>query len=217
MHLADGLAPDGTRLLSSASARAMRERQVDHPAAIGARAGRGLGWALAQQPGVVEHGGDAIGVAALLLIVPEQGIAVAMLTNGGAAGPFAGNLLDPLLSDLAGIEPAPKLPLPGAGVRVPEPERYVGRYQTRPTLSEVTLDQDGRLWLTVSERNEALAMAEAAGIPAGRDRYELRRVDGDVFVLTDSPGAAVQAGEFLGAADRARFLHCSGRAAPRTD
>ena len=41
MHLADGLAPDGTRLLSSASARAMRERQVDHPAAPGACADRG--------------------------------------------------------------------------------------------------------------------------------------------------------------------------------
>ena len=101
-------------------------------------------------------------------------------------------------------------------MRVPEPERYVGRYQTRPTLSEVTLDQDGRLWLTVSERNEALTMAEAAGVPAGRNRYELRQADGDIFVLTDSSGAAVQAGEFLGGAGRARFLHCGGRAAPRT-
>jgi len=215
MHLADGLAPDGTRLLSSASARAMRERQVGHPAAIGAPAGHGLGWTLAQQPGVVEHGGDTIGVTALLRMVPEQGIAVAMLANGGEAGPFADNLLDPLLSDLAGIEPAPKLPLPDAGVRVPEPERYLGRYQTRPALSEVTLDEDGRLWLTVSERNEALTMATAAGVPAGRDRYELRQVDGDIFVLTDSSGTAVQAGEFLGAAGPARYIHCGGRAARR--
>jgi CubicO group peptidase (beta-lactamase class C family) len=79
MHLADGLTPDGTRLLSSASARAMRERQVDHPAAIGARAGHGLGWMLSKRPGLVEHGGDTIGVSALLRTVPEQGIAVAML------------------------------------------------------------------------------------------------------------------------------------------
>jgi len=215
MHLADGLAPDGTRLLSPASARAMRERQVDHPAAIGAPTGRGLGWTLAPQPGVVEHGGDTIGVMALLRMVPEQGIAVALLANGDAAGPLADNLLAPLLSDLAAIEPSPELPVPDAGVRVPEPERYVGRYETRPARSEVTLDQDGGLWLTVSERNEALTMAEAAGVPAGRYRYELRQVDGDIFVLTDSSGTAVQAGEFLGAAGPARYIHCGGRAARR--
>jgi hypothetical protein len=197
----------------------MRERQVDHPAAIGARAGHGLGWMLSKRPGLVEHGGDTIGVAALLRTVPEQGIAVAILTNGGAAGPLADNLLDPLLHDLAGVEPAPKLPSPAADVRVAEPERYVGRYQTRPTLGEVTLDEDGRLWLTVSERNEALSMAATAGIPVEPDRYELRQVDGDLFVLTDSSGAAVQAGEFLDAdaGRRARFLHHGGRAAARTD
>ena len=217
MHLADGLTPDGTRLLSSASARAMRERQVDHPAAIGERGGHGLGWMLSKRLGLVDHGGDTIGVAALLRMVPEQGIAVAVLTNGGAAGPLVDNLLDPLLRDLAGIEPAPKLPSPDAEARVPDPARYVGRYQTRPTLGEVTLDEDGRLWLTVSERNEALTIAEAAGVPAEQGRYELRRVDGDTFVLTDSSGAAVQACEFLGAdaAGRARFLHRSGRAAAR--
>jgi CubicO group peptidase (beta-lactamase class C family) len=219
MHLADGLTPDGTRLLSSASARAMRERQVDYPAAIGAPAGHGLGWMLSKRPGLVEHGGDAIGVAALLRMVPEQGIAVAVLTNGGAAGPLMDNLLDPLLRDLADTEPAPKLPSPDADARVPGPERYVGRYQTRPTLSEVTLDEDDRLWLTVSERNEALTMAAAAGVPAEQDRYELRRVDADIFMLINSSGAAVQAGEFLGAdtGGRARFLYRSGRTAARTD
>jgi Beta-lactamase len=72
MHLADGLAPGGTRLLSPPSARAMRERQVDHPAAIGAPAGHGLGWMLDSRPGVVGHGGDLIGVAALLCMGPSR-------------------------------------------------------------------------------------------------------------------------------------------------
>lgn len=218
MHLADGLVPDGTRLLSSASARAMRERQVDHLAAIGGRGGQGLGWMLAKRPGVVEHGGDAPGVAALLRTVPETDVAVAMLTNGGAPGPLVDDLIDPLLRDLAGIEPARKLPSPGADLRVAEPWRYLGRYQTRPTRFEVTADQDGRLWVTVSEHSEALAAAAMAGVPAEPDRYELRQDDGDVFVLTDPAGAAVRAVEFLGAdaTGRATFLH-TGRAAPRTD
>ena len=117
MHLADGLTPDGTRLLSPASARAMRERQVDHPAAIGGRSGHGLGWMLAKAAGVVEHGGDAPGVAALLRTVPEKGVAVAVLTNGGAFGPLTDELIDPLLRDLTGVEPAPKLRSPGPSRR----------------------------------------------------------------------------------------------------
>jgi hypothetical protein len=108
------------------------------------------------------------------------------------------------------------LPSPDAGRRTVPSERYVGRYETRPRVVEVTLDEEDRLWLTASERNEALTMTEAAGIPVETDRYELRQVEGDTFVLIDSSGAPVQAVEFLGAADRAAFLHLSGRAAPRT-
>lgn len=218
MHVADGLAPGGTRLLSVPSARVMRERQVDHPAAIAGRGGHGLGWMLAKAPGVVEHGGDAPGVAALLRTVPEEGVAVATLTNGGPFGPLIDDLIDPLLRDLAGIAPAPKLPSPSADLRVTGPRRYVGHYQTRQTVYRVTADEDGLLRVTVSEHNEALAMAATAGAPVEPERYELRQVDGDIFVLTDPAGTAVRAAAFLGAdaTGRARFLH-TGRAAPRTD
>ena len=217
MHLADGLAPDGTRLLSKASARAMRERQIDHPAAIGAPSGQGLGWMLSSRPGVVEHGGDTIGVAAMLRTAPKAGVAIAVLTNGGAGGRFIHELVDPLLGDLAAIPPAPHLPTPNASARVADHQRYLGRYQTRPTAHDVTLDEAGRLRLTSSSRNEALTMAETAGVPSSPDRHELRPVGGDTFVLTDPSGVAIRAVEFLGgdAAGRARFLH-AGRAAPRT-
>ena len=179
MHLADGLAPDGTRLLSKASGRAMRERQIDHPAAIGAPRGQGLGWMLSRRPGVVEHGGDTIGVASMLRMVPESGVAIAVMTNGGAARALMDELLDPLLGDLAAIPPDPQLPAPDAGARVAEHQRYLGRYQTRPTVHDVTLDEAGRLWLTSSSRNEALNMAETAGVPSNPERHELRPVGGD--------------------------------------
>jgi CubicO group peptidase (beta-lactamase class C family) len=216
MHLSDGLAPDGSRLLSPASVHAMRARQIDHPASIGGRSGQGLGWMLAKRSGVVEHGGDAPGVATVLQTVPTEGVAVAILTNGGEPRPLVDNLLEPLLRDLAGIAPVPKLASPSADVRPAEPWRYVGHYQTRATRYEVTAD-DGRLWVTVSEQNEALTVAALAGVPGEAGRYELRQHDGDVFVLTDPSGAAVRAAEFLGAdtTGRARFLHAS-RAAART-
>jgi CubicO group peptidase (beta-lactamase class C family) len=218
MHLADGLAPDGTRILSKASARAMRERQVDHPAAVGASSGQGLGWMLSRRPGVVEHGGNTIGVDAMLRTVPESGVAVAVLTNGGNAGALMAELLDPLLLELAAIPPATKLPAPDPGLRAAEPERYVGRYETRPDVHEVTRDEEGRLWLTSSSRNEALTMAETAGVASDPERRELRPAGGDLFVPTDPSGVARPAIEFLGrdGTGRARFLH-NGRAAPRAE
>jgi CubicO group peptidase (beta-lactamase class C family) len=217
MHLADGMAPDGMRLLSKASVLAMRERQVDHRAAIGAASGHGLGWSLSSRPGVIEHGGDAIGVTALLRLVPGKGVAVAVLTNGDSAGPFIEELADPLLADLAGVPPAAPLPRPPAGARVTEPRRYAGRYETRQTVHDVTLDPDGRLWVTVTQRNEQLAMAERAGVPGNPSRHELRPVGAGTFVLVDESGISRQAVEFMNTDDsgQAQFLH-TGRAAKRT-
>jgi CubicO group peptidase (beta-lactamase class C family) len=218
MHLSDGEAPDGTRVLSAASAQAMRKRHVDHPAAIGAASGSGLGWMLPARPGLVEHAGDTIGVAALLRIAPKHGVAIAMLTNGGHAAGLVDDLLEPLFRELAYVTPVATLPSPPAAAQGPEPRRYLGRYQTRRSRLEVALDEHSHLWLTESPRNEALTMARTAGVTAEPQRHRLRPVDGDTFVLTEPSGAAIRAVEFLGrdAAGRARFLH-TGRAAPRID
>ncbi|UPK73162.1 beta-lactamase family protein [Nocardioidaceae bacterium SCSIO 66511] len=216
MHLADGTTPDGNRLLSTHSARAMRERHAAQPAALGGSNGQGLGWFLSDGTGAVEHSGDMIGVAAMLRLVPEKGVAVAVLTNGGTPGPLIRETISPLLHDLAGVEPRPVSPPPAASARTSDPDRYVGRYETRPELNEVTADDDGRLWLTVSDRREALAMAARAGTSDEPTRVELRPIGGDVFVRTDATGARMGQVEFLGTDDsgRARFLH-TGRAQPR--
>jgi CubicO group peptidase (beta-lactamase class C family) len=218
MHLADGTAPDGTRLLSKASALAMREWQVDHPARVGAASGHGLGWSLSSRPGVIEHGGDTIGVTALLQLVPERGVAVAVLTNGDAAGRFIEEVAGPLLAALAGVPADPHLPCPSADARVPQPRRYLGRFETRQTVHDVTLDRDGRLWVTVAERNELLAMAERAGVPSNPERHELRPAGADTFILVDESGISRQAVEFLNSdsSGQAQFLH-AGRAAKRTN
>jgi len=216
MHIDGGQTPGGTRVLSPGSAQAMRQRQVDHPGATGPPTGHGLGWMLGDRPGVVEHGGDAIGVSALLRMVPASSVAVAVLTNGGAATRLM-DLLEPLLEDLAGIAPAALSP-PVTPAGVSNAARYVGRYRTRTDLYDVTLEDEGRLWLTTSEHNEALSMAHAAGVTTEPKRHELQLVGRDAFVLTSPSGAGGRTVQFLGddSTGRARFLH-TGRAAPRAD
>ncbi|MGH9172153.1 MAG: hypothetical protein ACRD0Z_14990 [Acidimicrobiales bacterium] len=149
--------------------------------------------------------------------VPDQSIAFAGLTNGGEGGALLDNLVDPLLRELAGVSPAPHAPPGDVGMSATTPEWFAGRYETRRTRGDVFLDEDGRLWLTVEERNEARAKAEAAGIPLQPQRHGLRWVGGDTFVVVDSSGATVQECRFLTAADEARFLHLGGRAARRVE
>jgi hypothetical protein len=171
---------------------------------------------LSRRPGVVEHGGNTIGVDAMLRTIPEAGVAVAVLSNGGNAGALIAELLDPLLLELASIPRAAKMPAPDPGLRAADPERYLGRYETRTVVHEVTRDEEGRLWLTSSSLNEALTMAETAGVASEPERRELRPAGGDIFVPVDPSGVARPAIEFLGrdASGCARFLH-NGRAAPR--
>jgi CubicO group peptidase (beta-lactamase class C family) len=215
LHLADGLAPDGTRLLSSHSARLMREPHVDVPATWGLPARQGLGWRLTPATGLVEHGGDAIGCGAMLRLVPDRGVAVAVLANGGDVAGLVAELCDELLGELAGVAPRPRHPVP-AGGPVRDLARYVGRYELRNQVGEVTADDAGRLWLRKSERNEAATMAALAGVTLEPVTSELRRLDGDRFLQVTRDGRAAGVVEFIGAdsAGRARYLH-SGRAAPR--
>jgi CubicO group peptidase (beta-lactamase class C family) len=215
MHLAGGLAADGTRVLSETSVRAMQEREIDHPASSTGR-GHGLGWMLSETPVVAGHGGGTIGISAMLCMVPASGVAAAVLTNGDSGSALIGALLDPLLGELAGIEKAPARSAPDASSRVAVPETYLGRYQTRVTRHDVTQDDDGRLWLVTSPLNEAQTMAGTAGVEIPSERHEMRAVGGSTFVLIESSGEPGQVVEFIGQdeAGRARLLH-TGRAAPR--
>jgi CubicO group peptidase (beta-lactamase class C family) len=85
MHMAGGVAADGTRLLSEASVRAMREQQVTLPPIALHGTGWGLGWDIFGWPGgtVIGHDGGTIGQTAYLRMVPDQDVAIALLTNGG--------------------------------------------------------------------------------------------------------------------------------------
>jgi CubicO group peptidase (beta-lactamase class C family) len=218
MHIAHGEAVDGTRVLSDTAVQMMQQRYIDHPAAVGRPSSHGLGWFLPDRAGLVEHGGGAIGVASLLRIVPEHGVAIAILTNGGDAERMINSVVDPLLSDLAEIEPPAPLPSPPRPARLAQPDRYLGQYQTRVNDHVVTQDHDGRLWLTSSSRNEKLTMAETAGVTDEPQRHELRPFNADVFLLLDQAGTVIKAVEFLGGNpdQPAQFLH-TGIAALRVN
>lgn len=85
MHLAGGVAGDGSRVLSERSVAEMQAKQADLPDVRSLGDSWGLGWMRFGWDAhrLFGHDGNTIGQSAFLRILPEQGLAVTLLSNGG--------------------------------------------------------------------------------------------------------------------------------------
>ncbi|GAA4630902.1 hypothetical protein GCM10023196_058140 [Actinoallomurus vinaceus] len=141
MHLDDGAAPDGTRLLSAESAATMRRRVVDCVDGWTFMAdGWGHGWALYDWDGVAGYGHDGAsgGQFSYLRVVPGSGVAAALLTNGGGATGLFVDLFQELLGELAGVR-MPDVFAPAAEPRPVDVAALAGTYEregVRITIGE---------------------------------------------------------------------------------
>ena len=216
LHLQDGVGPGGARLLSEESARAMREPQVEVPTGgVGeSEAHWGLGWSVYTWSGrtVVGHDGGTIGQAAFLRVVPDSGVAVALLTNGGDPYGLFRELCGELLAEVAGVELPPE-PVPSESPPPVDETRYVGRYGRAGASFEVAA-RDGDL--------VAIQTVTGLGSELTPEPIEMRLVpldaEREVF-LAQHPalkGAWLPV-RFTTLADGRRCLHIGGRATPRAD
>jgi hypothetical protein len=209
LHLADGVAPDGTRLLSEASARAMLQPQVEVPEAYGPGVHWGLGWILfGWDRGVYGHDGGTIGQSAFLRLVPGADVAVCLLANGGHAQELYDELFREILSEIADV--AVPFPLEPSPVPVDvDLQRYVGRY-AREGVEIVLRAQDGRLIATVRDTGGLAELGQQEDV----DDIEVRPVARDVFVLRASPDEAWAPAAFV-ELDGVLYLHTGVRATPK--
>jgi CubicO group peptidase (beta-lactamase class C family) len=143
VFLDGGVAQDGSRVLSADSVAAMLQPQVPVAARWTEGNHRGLGWTLFDWDGrrVLEHGGGTPGHRSYFEVVPDRGVAIALLTNGRNV--FAGQLYRELLSELCELE-RPSMPQPvpdGAPVAA---DAIAGRYVRFGVEVDVEL-RDGAL------------------------------------------------------------------------
>jgi CubicO group peptidase (beta-lactamase class C family) len=105
MHLADG-EYRGTRVLSPASAHAMRAQQ----APADPFRTWGLGWSRIEVGGElgIEHGGATNGFRAKLLLLPERNAAIALLTNHENGGPAMAEIARVWQREAFGLVSAPR-------------------------------------------------------------------------------------------------------------
>jgi CubicO group peptidase (beta-lactamase class C family) len=127
MHLAGGLAADGTRVLSESSAGQMAEHQADLPDKFILGDSWGLGWIRFGWNGsaLIGHDGNTIGQAGVPADLPEAGLAVTLLTNGSKTRDLYEDLYREIFAELGrGDEIAPTFAPPAEPVEVTWP--YVG-------------------------------------------------------------------------------------------
>ncbi|GLF99118.1 serine hydrolase domain-containing protein [Streptomyces yaizuensis] len=155
MHLAGGTAPGGARVMSVDAVATMQHRETGVPDqwTVGAD-GWGLGWTLYDWDGIPGFGHDGVGIGqhAFLRVVPETGVAVALLTNGGRARALCRTLLGELLDTLSGVV-LPQAFAPAADPPTVDPAPLVGTYRRAGAVITVTESQGrGRLRYEPDER-----------------------------------------------------------------
>lgn len=133
-HLADGVAPDGKRLLSAELCRAMRTPTFDLKTPNAPPVG--LGWFLPPIGGTTAwwHGGGSPGGTAGLTVFPEYDLVIASFGTGPGSSPMHDQLVSTVLQEHLGLTVAP--PFTEAPTTLPM-SHYTGDYQSFESRAEV--------------------------------------------------------------------------------
>jgi CubicO group peptidase (beta-lactamase class C family) len=209
MHLADGIGPDGKRLLSAESARAMREPQVAVPDRWLLGSQWGLGWILMTWDGrsVYGHDGATLGQGAFLRVLPDRKLAVSLCCNGGRGmRELFEELYGELFAELGGVQ-MPARPEP-SGETVADPDRFTGRYARESVRMDVEDAGRGQLQLTVTPLGP-LALGASPQVLA------LRPFEEDVLLARGEHDESWIPAVFFDI-EGTRFVHFGARATPRT-
>ncbi|RYB90431.1 serine hydrolase [Nocardioides oleivorans] len=210
MHLAGGLAADGTRVLSEESAAAMASHQADLPDTLVLGDSWGLGWIRFgwDERRLIGHDGTTLGQNAYLRILPEQGLAVVLLTNGGHAHDLYQRLYEEVFAEVAGVAlPEPFAP-PAEPVDV-DIAPFVGTYERTSVRMEVEAGPDGPLLRTTLlgplAELEPDPVEEHAMVAAGPGLFAIRPGGGETWMPVTF--YELETGE--------PYLHFGVRATPR--
>ncbi|NED96275.1 serine hydrolase [Phytoactinopolyspora alkaliphila] len=209
MHLNDGVAADGTRVLTAESAAAMRDEQVRLPDPYTLADSWGLGWFRLDWNGtrLIGHDGNTIGQSAFLRILPEQDVAVTLLTNGGHTRDLYETLIREVFRDLTGVEMASPLQPPAEPVTA-DITPHVGTYRRTSIRMEVSAAESGpRLRVHVDRA--------AMGLDEEVKDYDLVPVREGLYVIRE-PGAETWTPvTFYTLGDGSPYVHLGVRATPR--
>lgn len=210
LHLTGGLAADGTRLLSAESAAAMTAYQAGLPDKLVLGDSWGLGWIRFDWDGhrLIGHDGTTFGQNAFLRVLPGQGLAVVLLTNGGHARDLYYDLYREIFAEIAGVTMPPPFAPPREPVSA-DVAPYTGVYERAGVRMEVESGPDGPLLRAIVTgplaELEPDPVQEFPMVPVGPALFAVKPPE----VETWAPVT------FYELPDGARYLHFGVRATPK--
>jgi dipeptidyl aminopeptidase/acylaminoacyl peptidase/CubicO group peptidase (beta-lactamase class C family) len=210
LHLTGGLAPDGTRLLTEASAVAMTDQHADLPDKFTLGDSWGLGWIRFGWNGhrLVGHDGNTIGQSAFLRLLPGEGLAVTLLTNGGSARDLYEDLYREIFAELADVDMPRPLSPPADPVQA-DAGRYAGTYERASARLDVLVGADGPVLRTTVTG----PMAELS--PEPTKEYPMVPVEPGLFVVRDPQSQTWMPVLFYELRTGEKYLHFGVRATPK--
>ncbi|MEI5676292.1 MULTISPECIES: serine hydrolase domain-containing protein [unclassified Nocardioides] len=213
MHLEDGRADDGTQVLAPGTAARMHAREVDVPYLGVMGDSWGLGFERFDTPtgAIIGHDGSTLGQNAFLRMVPEAGLAVALLTNGGDVLSLYHDLVGHVIAELSDAT-LPGLPVPPATPTQVDASRFVGTYSAQVMDLVVSQEADGRIYV------EHVPKGLFADLGEQPERKELVPFREDSLIYAEPDNGLHMPHAFVGddGSGRAQFVHI-GRAVRRAD
>ncbi|MGW4031796.1 serine hydrolase domain-containing protein [Streptomyces sp. NPDC004838] len=200
-HLSDGLL---------ARPEVMWEPHVALPCPLTFAAEWGLGWMLDTLSGhrVVSHGGNTIGQAAMLWIVPEMDFAACLLVNGGDSAGMQQETATELFGELLGVE-VPAAPRPPAAPVAVDAGRYTGVYEGVGVRVAVTVGESGGLRIRTGFKGDLADLSPD-------QESDLVAVGEGTFVAQLRGEGSWMPMAFYELADGSPYLHFGARALPKT-
>jgi len=210
MHLNAGKTAEGTPVLSEGSVVAMAEKHAELPEKHLLGDSWGLGWERMGWDGhrLIGHDGNTFGQAAFLRVLPEAGLAVTLLTNGGNGAKLYEELYREIFAELVDV-PVPYPLTPPAEPVTVDLSRHLGTYERGSIRQEVLETDDGPVMrVTVTG-----PMAEMVAVTTVD--YSMVAVEDDLFVCQDPETGNWVPAMFYQLPTGERYVHFGARATPK--
>ena len=210
MHLTGGLGPDGARLLDASSAAAMTQLQAELPDKYTLGDSWGIGWNRFGWNGrrLIGHDGNTIGQSAFLRLLPDEGLAVALLTNGGNTRDLYQDLYREIFTDLADVDmPSPLAP-PAEPVSV-DVRPLVGTYERASSRIEVLIGDSGPVLKTT------VTGPMAKLVPDPTTEYAMVPIEHNLFVVREPKAQTWTPVTFYELRTGEKYVHLAVRATPK--
>lgn len=212
VYLHGGIALNGAHIVPAAAIVEMTDSRVPVPDPYSLGPEWALGLIVFDWHGrtVYGHDGSTIGQNARLRMLPDEDLAIVLLTNGGQRDSLYREVFNLVLAELTSVT-IPDLPRPDRSIRI-DPSMYTGVYERPGSTFEVSAEKE-RLEVTVGVDPMHAAFM---GVPE-RVTYQLLPIDGTHFLMP--PVGPLEDPQTVSIFDfgpgPARYLHINSRLHPR--